>query len=96
MLPGVADIHIHIGFWEDPVPEKLRNPMSLAMHCASRMNRALKRGITLVRDMASPELAVQSLNTAAEFGWFDLPRMIGCGAVCALQVDIVTSILQMY
>lgn len=80
LLPGLCDVHIHAGYLPADLAPGDRNDMLLAYYVEHKLRAALRRGITLVRDVGSPEEMGKALRVAQERGYVALPRVISCGA----------------
>lgn len=82
ILPGLIDMHVHTGYWwSEPDADSYRSdPFRIAYFALDVLKRALRTGVTTVRDVASPSGCLQGLRWAAEErGFFTLPRIIHCG-----------------
>lgn len=82
ILPGLIDMHVHTGYWwSEPDADSYRDdPFRIAYFALDVLKRALRTGVTTVRDVASPSGCLQNLRWAAEErGFFTLPRIIHCG-----------------
>ncbi len=82
LLPGLIDMHVHTGYWwSEPDAESYRdNPYRIAYFALDTLGRALRTGVTTVRDVSSPGGCMQAMRWAsAERGFFTLPRIVHCG-----------------
>lgn len=78
ILPGLIDLHAHLGHYA-PAPRQWQNPFMLAYITQHTAQKALRYGVTTLRDIASPHMVTQTMMTAADMGYFDLPRILPCG-----------------
>ena len=82
ILPGLIDMHVHTGYWwSEPDADSYReDPYRIAYFALDVLNRALRTGVTTVRDVSSPGGCMQNLRWAsAERGYLTLPRISHCG-----------------
>lgn len=82
ILPGLIDMHVHTGYWwSEPDADSYReDPFRIAYFAQDTLNRALRTGVTTVRDVSSPGGCMQALRWAAqERRFFTLPRIVHCG-----------------
>ena len=77
LLPGLIDLHAHLGHYA-PASRQWQNPFMLAYIAQHHANKALRYGVTTLRDIASPHLVTQTMMTAAEMGYMTLPRIFPC------------------
>ena len=78
LLPGLIDLHAHLGHY-GPAPRQWQNPFMLAYITQHTAQKALSYGVTTLRDIASPHTVTQTMMTAADMGYMDLPRILPCG-----------------
>lgn len=82
ILPGLIDMHVHTGYWwSEPDADSYRDdPYRIAYFALDVLNRALRTGVTTVRDVSSPGGCLRGLRWAsAERGYLTLPRIVHCG-----------------
>ncbi len=80
LLPGLSDVHAHLGYHYDDIGQRDRSEMLLAYCIQHKLTEALKRGITLIRDVASPQEMGKTLQFAQEHGYLRIPRVVASGA----------------
>src|SRR5437764_4775510 len=81
LLPGLFDLHIHLGIEshpDDPLHRKEPVPL-LALRCAKNAGITLRSGVTTCRDAGTRERAVQYVRDAAAKGLLDAPRLFSAG-----------------
>lgn len=79
LIPGMIDLHTHIGWGPDPYLDGYDCSISLrALLAGSKMEATLRAGVTTIRDAASGDGISVALNLAAERGWIKSPRVIPC------------------
>lgn len=82
ILPGLIDSHVHLNFpGTGPVLEELmREPEGVLVATATlAAGKALKAGITTVRDTGQVKSTVFELRRALELGYGEGPRILACG-----------------
>lgn len=77
ILPGLIDLHAHLGHYA-PAKRQWQNSYMLAYITAHHAQKALKLGVTTLRDVASPHLVTQTLMEAGKMGYLPLPRIVPC------------------
>lgn len=77
LLPGLIDLHAHVSHYA-PVPRQWQNPFMLAYIAQNFAQKALRRGVTTLRDPGSPHMVTQTMMAAGEMGYMDLPRIFPC------------------
>jgi len=80
LLPGLCDMHAHLGYLPSNIPQADRNDGLLMLWVQNKLYNALKRGIVLLRDMASPGFVIKTAQLAAQRGWICSPHLVGVGA----------------
>ncbi|MDO5299132.1 MAG: amidohydrolase family protein [Clostridia bacterium] len=81
LLPGLIDMHVHLGNWGNRPGDYRNNDYMHAYVAASNARSVLKNGVTTIRDASTKNRMTASLRDAAQNGWVQgpLPRMITCG-----------------
>lgn len=74
LLPGLIDMHAHVSHYA-PAPRQWQNPFMLAYIAQDFAQRALRRGVTTLRDPGSPHMVTQTMMAAGEMGYMILPRI---------------------
>lgn len=83
LLPGLIDLHAHLGHWGCCPAVALQTDYMMAYIAQKHAQAAFRRGVTTLRDVGSPEGVCQTMKAAAEMGFFKIPRMEYCGsALC--------------
>jgi imidazolonepropionase-like amidohydrolase len=84
ILPGLIDMHAHIGSWWDREDAAKFNDFVIAFFAADYVRRALAKGVTTIRDVASPKCLCASIRYAVERGFMIAPRIISTDAsICS-------------
>jgi imidazolonepropionase-like amidohydrolase len=79
LIPGMIDLHTHIGMTGNPVYMNEYNGIALqALYAANRMADTLKAGVTTIRDCCSAYGIATALKTAREDGLLSAPRIFAC------------------
>lgn len=78
LLPGLIDMHVHIGYWWEKPDGFEYNDFMIAYMTLSNAHKAFAAGVTTMRDVSSPHLLCTTMNKAAEKGYIQIPRIIGC------------------
>lgn len=81
LLPGLVDMHVHLGNWGNRPGDYRNNDYMHAYVAASNARSVLKDGVTTIRDASTKNKLTASLRDAAQNGWVEgpLPRIITCG-----------------
>ncbi len=81
LLPGLIDLHVHLGGWSGRPFDFRNNDFTLALVTARNARGVFRHGVTTLRDVASKNLLTSSLAAAVEDGVLEgpMPRMIPCG-----------------
>jgi len=97
LMPGLIDMHVHIGYWPSHSDAATLNDFRLAYFGADYARRAFAKGVTTVRDVCSPKNLCTSINYAVKKGYLVAPRIIttdialcftgGHGWINAIEVD---------
>ena len=85
ILPGLIDMHVHIGGTQSHLDSDAINDYTVGFNGLDFVQRALKSGVTTLRDVSGPDLLCQSIIYAANREMLDdIPRIIYSNkAVCA-------------
>ncbi len=75
MLPGLCDMHVHLGYWFSQPDGFNYNEYLKAAFAIQHAQAAFERGITSVRDMTSERKLCATLKLAEEKGFLVLPRI---------------------
>lgn len=78
LLPGLIDLHAHLGHWACRPP--VMNDYMMAYITQKHAGDAFKRGVTSIREVCSPEGVCMTMKAAADMGFFKIPRMEYCGS----------------
>lgn len=79
LLPGLIDMHVHIGYWWSKPDFSEYNDFMIAYMSLKNAHDAFASGVTTIRDVASPEHLCRSMNMAANKGFIQIPRIINSG-----------------
>lgn len=80
LLPGLIDLHAHLGHWGCRPAPSVQNDYMMAYITQKHAQDAFKRGVTTIREVCSPEGVCQTMQAASEMGFFKIPRMEYCGS----------------
>lgn len=84
VLPGLIDMHMHLGYWyskPDAYEYNQHLVAYLTQYCALS---SMFRGVTTIRSVSDPHLVCQKLMQAKEKGFVRAPRVINCDrGICA-------------
>lgn len=75
LLPGLCDMHVHLGYWYSQPDSFNYGPQLIMMYALQHAQAAFERGITSVRDMSSAHGVCKNLKLAAEKGFITIPRI---------------------
>ena len=75
MLPGLCDMHVHLGYWFSQPDGFNYNEYLKAAFAIQHAQAAFEKGITSVRDMTSERKLCATLKLAEEKGFLVLPRI---------------------
>lgn len=75
LLPGLCDMHVHLGYWYSQPDSFNYGPQMIMMYALQHAQAAFERGITSVRDMSSAHGVCKTLKLAAEKGFIKIPRI---------------------
>ena len=76
LLPGLFDMHVHLGYYYSQPDLFNYDDYMLAYYALNEAHRALRRGITTIRDVSSPSGLLKQLRLAGEKGFVTVPRII--------------------
>ena len=77
ILPGLIDMHVHIGFYTSQRrPEGINDIYMVGFNAYDFAHKALRSGVTTLRDVSSPDGVCQSLIDAGKKGWLQVPRIL--------------------
>jgi len=83
IMPGLIDMHVHIGFWRSQSDARSFNDFKIAYLAADYVKKAFAKGVTTIRDVSSPKNLCASINYAAGKGYIEAPRIISTdAAIC--------------
>lgn len=83
ILPGLIDMHVHIGYWwnkpdANPILSEGYNDFEIALLAYSNMKEALSLGVTTIRSVTDPKGLNKALKSAMNKKYINGPRLIGC------------------
>jgi imidazolonepropionase-like amidohydrolase len=88
VMPGLIDVHAHLSMIEHgaraPRPSKGAEPVldGIRGHLvAAALRRALRMGVTTIRDVGAYGDAVLEARQAMRYGAFSGPRLLACGRI---------------
>ncbi|MDP3388151.1 MAG: amidohydrolase family protein [Eubacteriales bacterium] len=76
ILPGLIDMHVHIGNVQTQPDAALYNDKLKALMSAYMLKIALEKGVTTIRDVGSEEGMCATLKTAAQKGFIEIPQLL--------------------
>ena len=79
VLPGMCDMHCHLGYWFSQPDSFNFNPQMIMMFALQHAQAAFTKGITSIRDCYSPEGVCKTLKMAEEKGYITIPRITHAG-----------------
>lgn len=81
LLPGLVDMHVHLGNWGNRPGDYRNNDYMHAYVAASNAQSVLKNGVTTIRDASTKNKMTASLRAAIASGVVKgpMPRMFTCG-----------------
>ncbi len=84
VTPGLVDAHSHLSIRPGPQPaggaERLR-PGVMGHFIAAELRRALRMGITTIREVGAYGDVVLEIRQAVRYGAFRAPRVLSCGRI---------------
>ncbi|MGG1659963.1 amidohydrolase family protein [Brevibacillus sp. NRS-1366] len=75
LLPGLIDLHVHIGYWYSKPDFMEYNDMLMTLLAASNLRSALSLGVTTIRDVASEDGLCRTLKYASKQKLISSPRI---------------------
>ncbi|MCL2548282.1 MAG: amidohydrolase family protein, partial [Symbiobacteriaceae bacterium] len=77
ILPGLIDMHVHIGFFTSQRrPSGINDIYMVGFNAFDFAHKSLSAGVTTLRDVSSPDGVCQSLIDAGKKGWLQVPRIL--------------------
>lgn len=76
MLPGLFDMHVHLGYYFSQPDSRIYDDQLTALFALQYAQSAFEKGITTVRDLSSPPGICRNLKTAGQKGYVTIPRII--------------------
>ena len=76
ILPGYIDMHAHVSEYSDRSDAASYNEYMIAYFASSYAKRAFAKGVTTIRDVASPKNLCAAMNYAVDQGFIEIPRLI--------------------
>ncbi|MGI6643426.1 MAG: amidohydrolase family protein [Bacillota bacterium] len=85
ILPGLIDMHVHMGYWYNRPDKQVYGKYLVAYMALDYAQRAIKAGVTTMRDVMSPDGVCREYNIAVSKGFLKhVPRLHFCNrAICA-------------
>lgn len=84
ILPGLIDMHVHLGYWYSKPDGYEYNQHLIAYLTQYNALRAMFGGVTTVRSVSDPHMVCQKLVQAKEKGFVRAPRIFNCDrGICA-------------
>lgn len=84
VLPGLIDMHVHLGYWYSKPDGYEYNQHLVAYLTQYNALSAMINGITTIRSVSDPHLVCQKLMQAKEKGFVRAPRIYNCDrGICA-------------
>ena len=75
IMPGLIDMHVHIGFWMSHTDAATLNNFKLAYFALDYAKEAFSKGVTTIRDVSSYKDLCVSMNYAKKMGYIKIPRI---------------------
>ena len=75
ILPGLIDMHLHVGFWWRQHDTGLISNFEIALIGLKQAQDAFSAGVTTIRDVSSPNHLTQTLLDYGARGYFHIPRI---------------------
>lgn len=75
ILPGLIDLHVHIGYWWSKPDAAQYNDGMVALMAAKNLKEALSLGVTTIRDVAGPDGLCRTLKAARKKKYIVSPRL---------------------
>ncbi len=85
ILPGLVDMHVHIGYWYNRPDKQIYGKYLAAYMALDYAQRAISAGVTTMRDVLSPDGLCREYTRAVKKGFVKhIPRLHFCNqAICA-------------
>lgn len=80
MMPGLIDMHVHVGYWRGQIDAHAYNDYKIAYFATDALRQAFSKGVTTVRDTGSPKNLCVSIISAVKSGFLKVPRIIPADA----------------
>ncbi len=87
ITPGMVNAHVHLEMSGQPDPlnvSKNYNTVQRTMHAVENARKALRAGVTTVRDVGSSDAIAIEIRDAVEHGRIEGPRMRAAGKVLCM------------
>ena len=88
LMPGLIDAHAHVAMIQYldrfPHPDQGAEPLhhgTTAHFVADNLRRAVRMGVTTIRDVGAYEEVLFEIRQAMRYGAFDGPRLLTCGRI---------------
>ncbi|RNB80228.1 amidohydrolase family protein [Brevibacillus fluminis] len=75
ILPGLIDLHVHIGYWWSKPDAAQYTDGMIALLASSNLREALSLGVTTIRDVAAPDGLCGTLKRAIKKNMIVSPRL---------------------
>lgn len=75
ILPGLVDLHVHIGYWQKKPDAGEYDEALIALYAAANLREALSLGVTALRDLGSRHGLCRALARAASRSYLVSPRL---------------------
>jgi imidazolonepropionase-like amidohydrolase len=86
ILPGMIDMHVHLGYYQGRADEALYTDHLKAYQALSLAQRMLQNGVTTIRDAFCPNAVCRQLILAAKKGFVrDIPRIFHCNRTLTIS-----------
>lgn len=79
ILPGLCDMHAHLGYWFSQPDSFNYNEQMIMMYALQHAQAAFTKGITSIRDCYSPHGVCKTLKMSEEKGFITIPRITHVG-----------------
>ena len=81
ILPGLIDMHVHLGNWSERPGDYRHNDFALAYITLENARRIFENGVTTVRDVCTKDALSATLKWMSDSGLIrdTIPRIIPCG-----------------
>ena len=78
LMPGLIDMHMHLGYWWYKEDKQDYNDFLVAYLSLKQAESFFEVGVTTVRETMSPHGLSKAMNLAAAKGYIRIPRIIPC------------------